>query len=364
MNNWLLIIGCWVLVIGCSAGSNQSLVAEMSQTPASTPSATHGQPPTATPVKHSQPPTTSIHDKFAIIISGVGGEASYAKRFAQWAETLAELLRRQLNFDDSRVFILSATPELVAHANVKQATAEAVRATLAQIKSLASAHSLIFVFLIGHGAVDNNQAKFNLVGPDMTAEDFDRALDALPTEQVIFVNTASASGAFINALSQSGRIVITATRSGQEQNATMFAEFFIQAFKEHQADFDKNQRVSLLEAFTFATQAVERWYKEQDRLATEHALLDDNGDKLGHRDARGGDGALARTTYLDSPVPTQAAADPELARLIADKERLEQSIETLKARKSQMDTATYESELERLLIELARISQAIKARQQ
>lgn len=353
MNHRSLVIGYWVLGIGCSLGGSQPLVVHPSQSPAPIAPATESQPHT----------TTNKHDKFAVIISGVGGDASYAKRFSQWTNTLAELLPRQLDFDDDRVFILSATPEDVARPDVRQATAEAVRSTLARLKSLASPQSLILIFLIGHGAADHNQAKFNLVGPDMTAEDFDRALDALPTQRVIFVNTASASGPFINALSQSGRIIITATRSGQEQNATIFAEFFIQAFKDNQADVDKNQRVSLLEAFNFATQGVERWYKDQDRLATEHALLDDNGDKRGHRDASGGDGVLARTTYLDAPVPLQAATDPELRRLIADKERLEQAIEMLKARKMQMDAARYESELERLLIELAHVNQAIKARQ-
>lgn len=353
MNYWSLLIGYWVLVIGCSVGSSEPFGAHPSQSPAPTPPATESQPQT----------TRHKLDKFAVIISGVAGEPRYAKRFSQWTNTLAELLHRQLDFDDDRVFILSATPDDVARPDVRRATAEAVRSTLAQLKSLASPQSLILVFLIGHGAADHHQAKFNLVGPDMTAEDFDRALDALPTQRVIFVNTANASGPFINALSQSGRIIITATRSGQEQNATIFAEFFIQAFKDNRADADKNQRVSLLEAFNFATQAVERWYKEQDHLATEHALLDDNGDKRGHRDASGGDGVLARTTYLDAPVPLQAAADPELRRLIADKERLEQAIEMLKTRKMQMDAVTYESELERLLIDLAHVNQAIKARQ-
>jgi hypothetical protein len=301
-------------------------------------------------------------NKFAVIISGVGGDPVYAKRFSEWTQTMGGLLRTQMNFDNDRVFVLSATPEQFQRANVSNATADAVRSTFAHIKSAASAQSLVFVLLIGHGNFENKQAKFNLVGPDMTAEDFDRSLDALPTRQVIVVNAGSASGAFINALSQPGRIIITATRSGQEQNATMFAEFFVQAFKNNQADFDKNQRVSLFEAFSFATKAVDQWYQEQGRLATEHALFDDNGDKVGHNDATGGDGALARTTYLDAQSLAQAIADPELQKLIAEKEHLEQSIETLKARKGEMDAAAYESELERLLVQLAQISQKINAR--
>jgi hypothetical protein len=308
---------------------------------------------------HEQPTT----DKFAVIIGGVGGDPAYAQRFADWTQAMYRLLRDQLDFTEDHIFYLTATPAEAARSTTAKATADAVQSTFQQLKTRATPRSIIFVFLVGHGSFENQQAKLNLVGPDLTAEAFNQWLDALPTQRVILVNAASASGPFINALSRPGRIIITATRSGQERNATTFAEFFIQAFKENQADLDKNGRVSLLEAFTYANKMTGQWYQQQGRLATEHPLLDDNGDKVGHSEATDGDGGLAGATYLDSRPLVQAAGDRQWQHLMSEKEDLEQSIEALKARKTAITSAAYEAELERLLIQLAQVNQKIKARQ-
>ncbi len=129
------------------------------------------------------------------------------------------------------------------------------------------------------------------------------------------------------------------------------------------ADADKNGRVSVLEAFNYATRTTADRYKEDKRLATEHALIDDNGDGKGHEEPAGGDGSVAKLLYVDSKPIEQAAGDAELARLLGERPKLEEAIEKLKARKSEMKVEDYERELEDLLVELATVSQQIKARQ-
>jgi hypothetical protein len=238
-----------------------------------------------------------------------------------------------------------------------------VRSTFTQIARTAKPESQVLVVLIGHGSFDNQQAKFNLVGPDLAAKDFASLLDSLPARQTVFVNCSSSSGEFVKPLSKEGRIIMTATRSGNEQNITMFADHFIAALTDPAADADKNDRTSVLEAFTYATKATADWYKQKDRLATEHALIDDNGDGKGNEEAKGGDGALAKTAYLDSKPLQQAGTDAELARLLLRRQQFEETIEKLKARKDQMKAEEYEAEFERLLIDLAKLNQEIKARQ-
>jgi len=181
--------------------------------------------------------------------------------------------------------------------------------------------------------------------------------------RVVFVNCASASGEFVKPLSGGNRVVISATRSGSEQNVTVFAEHFIAALTEPGADADKNNRTSILEAFNFARKMTADWYLMKDRLASEHAIIDDNGDGVGHEEAKDGDGAIARTTYLDSNTVAVAGGDADLARLLAEKQKAEEAIEKLKLRKEEMKPEEYERELERLLIDLATINQSIKARQ-
>src|ERR1041385_1350821 len=173
---------------------------------------------------------------------------------------------------------------------------------------------------------------------------------------------ASASGEFIKGLAAKGRIVITATRNGQETNATRFAGFFIAALNATDADTDQDGHVSVLEAFVYANRLTVDFYKRAGRLATEHALLDDNGDGVGHDKLEAGEGLLARATYLDSLSVDEAAATAAAGRLMKERTRLEGEIEQLIARKANMPEPEYEATLERLFIELAKTQRRKRSR--
>ena len=334
-------------------------------------SSASGQSDAQSKSETKKPARASDPNKFAVIVAGVGGEEAYTKKFTAQAVRLAETLTAQLGFAAKNVYLLTEVaagsaedgdhdPEVAAS---RRATAEEVRKTFAAIKSAANADSFVLIVLIGHGSVDNQQAKFNLIGPDLSAKDYAALLGSLPNKRVVFVNCASSSGEFIKPLSSEGRIVITATRSGSEQNATIFADNFIAGLTNGAADADKNGRISVLEAFNYSAKLTADWYKQKNRLATEHSLIDDNGDGTGHEGATGGDGTLAKVVYIDSKQIEEAAGDAELARLIAQRQKIEEDIEKLKARKSEMKPEEYETELERLLVELAKVSQDIKTRQ-
>jgi hypothetical protein len=300
-------------------------------------------------------------NKFAVIISGVSGAEEFAERFSSWAAHLYDILCNRMQFSPENVFYLSADAKPEKVKRFARATADEVTRALGEINSKVTEESLVFVFMIGHGSFDGQRAAFNLVGRDLSAEDYAGLIRALKTKKVVWVNTASASGGFLRPLGQTGAVMISATRSGHEQNATMFAESFIEALSSDRADSDKNGRTSLFEAFTYANRMTADWYKGKGLLATEHPVFDDNGDGVGHNDAIEGDGALAKTFYLDSPAALRSD-DPELLALIKRKEQLERSVELLKARKSGMKEEDYERELEKLLVELATVDQKIRAK--
>jgi hypothetical protein len=294
--------------------------------------------------------SSSITDsnKFAIIINGAGGEQVYAKQFEEWTTQLKGALSGRFGFDGKQINVLT------------NATAEDVKRTFGALKTQLDDNNVLFVFLIGHGSFDGKDSKFNLVGPDLAASDYNELLTALPTHRVVLFNMASASGEFIKSLAAKGRIVVTATKSGQETNATRFAGFFIAALNATDADTDQDGHTSVLEAFVYANRLTADFYKQAGRLATEHALLDDNGDGVGHEKLEAGEGLLARATYLDSLSVDEAAANAATARLLKERTRLEGEIEQLIARKSGMAEAEYEATLERLFIELAKINRSIK----
>ena len=289
-------------------------------------------------------------NKFAVIINGPGGEPAYAKQFDEWTRQLSGVLAEKFGFDSKNIKVLSE----------KAATADDVKRTFATLKSQLDTNNVLFLFLIGHGSFDGKEAKFNLTGPDLSASEYNVLLSSLPTRRVVVFNMASASGEFIKSLAAKGRIVITATRSGQETNATRFAGFFISALTATDADTDQDGHISVLEAFVYASRLTGDYYKRAGRLATEHALLDDNGDGVGREKAEAGEGLLARATNLDSLSTVEAAASAATVKLLAERTRLEGEIEQLIARKGSMPEAEYEATLERLFIELAKVNRSIK----
>jgi len=286
-------------------------------------------------------------NKYAVIINGPGGEAVYAKQFEEWTGQLSSVLADRYGFDEKHII-------------KPRATAEEVKGVFETLKTQLVTNNVLFVFLIGHGSYDGKESKFNLIGPDLAASEYNTLLSSLPTKRVVVFNMSSASGEFIKSLAAKGRIVVTATRNGQETNATRFTGFFISALNATDADTDQDGHTSVLEAFVYANRLTADFYKRGGRLATEHALLDDNGDGVGHEKVEAGEGLLARATYLDSLSVDEAAATAATGRLLKERSRLEGEIEQLIARKSNTPEAEYEATLERLFIELAKVNRSIK----
>ena len=311
---------------------------------------------TTNPIAPRKPAPVDAN-KFAVIINGAGGEPAYAKQFEEWTTELSSVLSQRYGFDSKQVKVLTEKP---AEGTALRSTAEEVKRTFASLKSQLDANNVLFVFLIGHGSFDGKESKFNLVGPDLSASEYNVLFSSLPTKRVVVFNMASASGEFIKSLAAKGRIIVTATRNGQETNATRFAGFFIAALNAADSDTDQDGHTSVLEAFVYANRLTGDFYKRAGRLPTEHALIDDNGDGVGREKAEAGEGLLARATYLDSLSTDEAAATAATGRLLKERQRLEGEIEQLIARKTSMPESEYEANLERLFIELAKVNRSIK----
>jgi hypothetical protein len=223
----------------------------------------------------------------------------------------------------------------------------------------------LLVVLIGHGTAGRQEIQFNLPGPDLTPTDFQLGLTAFPTQTLALVHTGTASGGFIAPLSGPNRILVAATRSERELNATEFGQFFAAAIAGEGAALDKDERVSLLEAFQFAKQEVARYYETENEMLTENAVLDDNGDGTASEDAGpdGPDGPLAATFQLGGVSGTagQMPDDPELARLYDERNEIQARIDGLRALRESMTEDDYLDALEPLLIEIALKNREIRA---
>jgi hypothetical protein len=291
---------------------------------------------------------------FLLIVVGLGGDAETAKTFHRWSNTLAEASERLGVASDRLVYLVGEQVEGDARVSGR-ATKEEVTKALTKFAGAAGADDVVFIALIGHGQWDGRSAKFNMPGPDMGPEDFDALLKKLPTKQIVFVNTASSSAPFLEVLSGPGRTLVSATRSGAEHYTTLFGGYFVDALNSPSADADKNKRISVLEAFQFAKAEVARAYEREGLLATEHPMLDDDGDKKGSTDpsATSADGKVAAVLSLGDASDDGLPSDPKLRALHLERREMERRVEALRLLKDSMDPARYNSELEKLVTAIA-----------
>jgi len=294
-------------------------------------------------------------EHYALVVSGASGGAPYAQKYDTWRGQLVTTLREKFKYPDDRLFVLAETESR----GVRKATRENVQRVLGDLQKRLTKDDLLLVFLIGHGtSLDVDEAKFNLVGPDLAAGEWAALLKPI-AGRIVFVDTTAASFAFMSKIAGRGRVVLTATDSAAQQFETVLAEFLIKAFEDPAgADLDKDGRVSLLEAFAYASAGVRKWYEDRGELPTERSLLDDNGDGIGREaDNPGPDGPFARITYLE---PEATPADAAQALLLTRRAELEADLEAIKARRPSMPPEQYDAQIEKLLLELARVSQQIR----
>lgn len=310
-----------------------------------------------------------MSERYALIIGGAGGQKEFTEKYFEQTSRLYDLLLNKLGYKRKNIAYLF---EAVSYDSLRidaVCTAANIRATMRRLGRSMQAQDQLFIFMTGHGTFDGDWGRFNLVGRDLRDIDYAQLLANLPIKRIVVVNTSSASGPFIRKLSGEQRVIITATKSGRQHYETNFADFFLDALASRQADLDKDNRVSLLEAFKYARSSQDKWFEENRRLRAEHPLLDDNGDGEGSQDFEDSkDGLLAGRVYL-AAVPEEVqetlenidsgVASPQ-DKLLLEKLKLQQEIEDLRARKSQLGEGEYKKQSQELLIRLAIVSREIR----
>jgi len=287
-------------------------------------------------------------DSSALIVRGVAGSPEHETKFDKWTEGTQKALVEKFGFSSDRVIVLS---------DKKSAQGE-IQKAFAALKQQLKPADTFFLFFIGHGSGEDGVYKFNISGPDYTADDYNKLLSTLPVGRIVIVLGTPASGAAIEKFAGKNRVVITATRSGQEGNDIVFYDYFLEALESPAADEDKDQKISVWEAFKYAVAGTERFYKEEGRLATEHPQISDNGtEKTGVTTKEVPLVARATSFQVDRPI---VSSDPKLQVLLNQRREIEQKIEDLRINKNVIPETEYDKQMESLLVQLALKNQEIR----
>lgn len=317
---------------------------------------TQESPPQEAPVLPSEPGAAKTH---VVIVVGAGGTPEYAEQFAHWADQWKEVAAKT-----------NATVTLIGQANESdQSDRQQLEAAIQSISS--EQGGPVWIVMIGHGTYAQSVAKFNLRGPDLAASDLAEWLQRV-SRTVVVVDCASASGPFVNELSGKNRVIVTATKSGSEQNYARFGEYFAAAISSSDSDLDHDDEVSVHEAFLRASAAVQQFYETEARISTEHALIDDNGDGRGTpakmfrgtraiasaKDGTALDGKYAARITL-SPAENRLPFTADELNLRAD---IEGQLDRLRNQKDAISEEQYDAQLEPLMLRLAKLYQAAEQR--
>ena len=305
------------------------------------------------------------HSQHVIVVVGAAGESQYGRAFHEWAKRWQQVAEQSGASHDWLGAGDSQQAETAANAGAD--TDRQRLRELLQRQQQTKSDQPLWVVLIGHGTFAADVAKFNLEGPDVAAEELAEWIAPLQRPLVV-VNCASASGPFINRLSGDGRTIVTATQSGAEQNYARFGEYLSRAIGDAAADLDHDDAVSILEAYLHAAARTAQFYEAQGRLATEHPLIDDNGDQLGTpsdffqgvravrtpKENAAVDGSAARRQTLFVLPGVPRLSEPQRA----ERAELEQQLEQLRTEKPRLGEQAYYDRLEPLMVRLAEIYRA------
>jgi hypothetical protein len=303
----------------------------------------------------ASPPAAA--ERYAVVVTGASGGPEYAKKYETWRSAFVTTLENKLGYPQDHIVVLGEE----AAPPARRATRDEVRTVFQDLAKRVAKDDVLIVLLIGHGTSGDEGARFNLVGPDLTAAEWAGLIRPIPG-RVVFVNAASGSFEFLETLAGRGRIVLTAADSAAQQYETVFPQFFIDAFAAEESDLDRDGRVSIWEAFQTASAGVKDWFEDQGRLATERPMLDDNGDGIGREAGQPGpDGQLAQITHLQREDQGAGTTDAVLAALLRQRADVQSRIEQLRADKANVPPEQYERDMEAVLVELARLERQIRA---
>jgi hypothetical protein len=288
--------------------------------------------------------------KRAIIVCGLSGDADHHTLFAKTVTSLHEGLCKRLGFAPSDVHVLFGDEPVDADSDVindsRRATREELEKTIASVRESLQPDDALWVIVLGHVHYDGKHAWLNLPGPDIHQFDFTKLFHGLPAAQQVFWMTTPCSGMFIKPLSAKGRVIISATDVDWEINETEFPQELAKVLssppEEKELDVDDDGAITLFDLYVTVTRNLAQSYLDRELLATEHPLIDDNGDGRGTEiqidfltveqggrpkprkaspptRSSTGDGRLAKTIAVpiqrtESVLPASTASEPMRAR--------------------------------------------------
>ncbi len=251
-------------------------------------------------------------NRWLLLCCGLPGDNGHRERLTGACEKIYTAAEPVLGVNHAQLRVLAGDKAMQTALQkegrkVEICTRESVIAATQTLSEQALPDDECWIMLLGHSHLYDGSSQFNVQGKDFDQTEFAAWVSTLRSQQQVFLLTMPVSGFWIKPLTNDSRIIITATEADLEFTGTempyALADVLAgEAETQKLEDVDGDGNLSILDLYLAVSLETDNRFKSLDRLPTEHAQLDDNGD---------GRGSEVQQPYLPVESKDDDAITPE-----------------------------------------------------
>ena len=233
----------------------------------------------------------ALPNRWLLLCCGLPGDADHRDRLTAACEKIIAAAQPTLGVPPEQLLVLAGDDEM-RDALSRQAkevgvcTSESVAEAMKRLSGTVQADDACWVMMLGHAHLYDAKSQFNVLDADFDQSQFAQWAKPLACREQVFWLTMPISGFWIKPLSSPSRVIISATEADLEFTGTEMPYALADVLsgdgqEQSLQDVDQDGSLSLLDLYLATNLEVHGRFRSMDRLQTEHAQLEDNGDGRG-----------------------------------------------------------------------------------
>jgi len=215
---------------------------------------------------------------YVLIVSGINKDPNEHLAKDKAVIKLRKFFLKNAGLASNRISVLVDSSSS-AGKDAQVSTAENLKKTMNALAATVKPTDKFIFYYVGQANIVANKLRLNLPGKDITHEQLAKWINEIKASSTLIVLDCPGAGLAAKAMAGKKRIVVCSCTSSQHYS-TQFSKYFIPALIDNKSDTNNDGKVSLLEAFTSASEQLDNFYRQRYLLKTETPVLEDNGDGL------------------------------------------------------------------------------------
>lgn len=230
-------------------------------------------------------------NRWMVVLCGLPGDDEHRTRLTDAVRKLITSAPAVFQFDKSRMRVLAGDETMRSEiadtfSETGICTRESVATVLESLGSDIAPSDTCMLFLLGHAQLYEARSTFNVQGIDFDGTELASWMKPIQCLNRVFWITTPVSGFWLKPLSGPCTTVISATEPDLEFTATEMPYALADIVAGSNGaqplnDIDEDGKLTMLDLYLAVNLEIHQRFRTAERLQTEHAQLDDNGDGIG-----------------------------------------------------------------------------------